>query len=148
MRIEKDFKEFFALLNKNRVKYLIVGGFAFSYYAHPRFTKDIDVFVEMSQANAENIVNTLIDFGFRGSTIKKEFFLQPQKIIQLGFPPMRIDIITSISGIEFGEAWDNRVLGEYGDVPCFFISKSDLMKNKKAAGRPQDIADLKMLRKQ
>ncbi len=147
MRIEKDFKEFIELLNKNRVKYLVVGGYAFAFYAEPRFTKDIDFFVEISDRNAENIIKTLIDFGFKSTDIKKEYFLEPGKIIQLGFPPVRIDIITSITGVEFKDAWKNRKKGEYGDIPCYFISKEDLMKNKKASGRSQDIADLELLEK-
>jgi hypothetical protein len=147
MRIEKDFKEFIELLNKNRVKYLVVGGYAFAFYAKPRFTKDIDFFVEISDRNAENIIKTLIDFGFKRTDIRKEYFLEPGKIIQLGFPPVRIDIITSISGVEFKDAWENRKKGEYGDVPCYFISKEDLMKNKKASARSQDIADLELLEK-
>jgi predicted nucleotidyltransferase len=147
MKIEKDFKEFLESLNRRGVKYLIVGGFAFSYYARPRFTKDLDVFVEPSEDNAGRLVEALADFGFESMGLKKEDFLTPRRIVQLGYPPMRIDIVTSLSGVDFARAWEGRTNGSYGDCPVFFISRDDLMANKAAAGRPQDIADLELLRK-
>ncbi|MCK5059417.1 MAG: hypothetical protein KAT34_22395 [Candidatus Aminicenantes bacterium] len=147
MRVEKDFKEFIELLNKNKVKYLIVGGYAFAFYAEPRFTKDIDFFVEISETNAENIAKTLVDFGFESTAVKKDYFQIPGKIIQLGYSPMRIDIITSITGVALKDAWKNKKKGKYGDASCYFISKEDLKKNKKAAGRSKDIADLELLEK-
>jgi hypothetical protein len=123
MRVEKDFKEFIELLNKNKVKYLVVGGFAFAFHAKPRFTKDIDFFVEVSEENSIRIIDTLSQFGFGKINLDKGDFLEPDQIIQFGNPPMRIDIITTISGVDFKTAWENRVEGRYGDVPCFFISK-------------------------
>lgn len=147
MRIEKDFKEFIELLNKNKAKYLVVGGFAFAYHAKPRFTKDIDVFVELSEENSIRIVDTLSQFGFGKMDLDKNAFLEPNQIIQFGNSPMRIDIITSISGIDFKIAWENRVEGKYGDIPCFFISRDDLIKNKKASARRQDLADVSVLEK-
>ena len=145
MRVEKDFKEFIVLLNLNKVKYLVVGGFAFALYAKPRFTKDIDVFVEASEANSKRIIKTLNEFGFGGIGLKEKDFQEHGQIIQLGHPPMRIDIITSASGITFEEAWDNRNEGKYGDTACLFISIDDLIKNKKASARAQDIADVSAL---
>ncbi len=147
MRIEKDFKEFIELLNKNDVKYLVVGGYAFAFYTEPRFTKDIDFFIELTERNAKKMVKVLVDFGFKGTDFKKEYFLTPGKIIQLGFPPLRIDIITSISGIDFKNAWENRETGKYGDVKCYFLSKEDLKRNKRAAGRLKDLSDLELLEK-
>ncbi len=145
MRVEKDFKEFIELLNNNKIKYLIVGGFAFSYYAEPRFTKDIDIFVEVDDKNAKKIINALNEFGFGGIGLKKEDFLKKDNIIQLGYAPLRIDIITSITGVLFKTAWKNKINGKYGDIDCYFISKDDLIQNKQASGRPQDIADVKKL---
>ena len=145
MRVEKDFKEFIELLNKNKVKYLVVGGFAFAYHAKPRFTKDIDFFVEVSRENSIRIIDTLSQFGFGKINLDKGDFLEPDQIIQFGNPPMRIDIITTISGLDFKTAWENRVEGRYGDFPCFFISKDDLIRNKKASGRRQDLADIELL---
>ncbi|HLP45770.1 MAG TPA: nucleotidyl transferase AbiEii/AbiGii toxin family protein [Candidatus Kapabacteria bacterium] len=147
MRIEKDFKEFIELLNGNKVKYLVVGGFAIAYHATARFTKDIDIFVEASEENGKKIINTLKSFGFRDIGLTERDFQKADQIVQLGYPPLRIDIMTSISGVEFENAWENKVEGKYGTVPCFFISSDDLIKNKQASGRPQDIADIKILEK-
>jgi len=147
MRVEKDFKEFIALLNKNGVKYLVIGGFAFAFYAKPRFTKDIDFFVEASEENSKKIIKALNQFGFSSMGLTEADFWKPRQIIQLGYQPMRIDIVTTVSGLEFEDAWANRVTGKYGDVDCFFISKEDLIKKKQTSGRPQDIADIKFLKK-
>jgi predicted nucleotidyltransferase len=147
MRIEKDFKEFIALLNENKAKYLIVGGFAFAFYVEPRYTKDIDILVEASEENSKKITDALTAFGFGNIGLKKEDFQKPDQIIQLGYAPVRIDIITSIAGVTFDSAWKNKVESKYGDIPCFFISKEDLILNKQKAARPQDIADVKKLKK-
>jgi hypothetical protein len=147
MRIEKDFKEFIALLNKNSAHYLIVGGYAFSFHAEPRFTKDIDFFVEMSPQNADKIMKTLTEFGFKNIGLEKEDFMSPNQIIQLGYAPVRIDIVTTLKAVDFDSAWQNRVEGKYGDIPAFFISKTDLIKNKSAVGRKQDEADIEKLQK-
>jgi len=147
MRIEKDFKEFIALLNENKVKYLIVGGFAFAFYVEPRYTKDIDILIEASEENSKKIIDALTAFGFGNVGLKEEDFQKPDQIIQLGYAPVRIDIITSIAGVTFDSAWKNKVEGKYGDITCFFISKEDLILNKQKAGRPQDITDVKKLKK-
>ncbi|MDQ1350055.1 MAG: hypothetical protein QG657_356, partial [Acidobacteriota bacterium] len=145
MRIEKDFKEFIELLNCNKVKYLVVGGFAIAFHATARFTKDIDIFVEASEENSIKIVNTLKSFGFGDIGLTEKDFQNAGQIVQLGYPPLRIDIITAISGVEFADAWKTKVEGKYGDAPCFFISIDDLINNKNASGRPQDLADIKIL---
>ena len=147
MRIEKDFKEFIGLLNENKVKYLVVGGFALAFYVEPRYTKDIDIFVEASEENSTRIIDALTAFGFGDIGLKEEDFQKPDQIIQLGYAPVRIDIITSIAGVTFDSAWKNKVEGKYGDIPCFFISKEDLILNKQKAARPQDITDVKKLKK-
>ena len=147
MRIEKDFKEFIALLNENKAKYLVIGGFAFSFYVEPRFTKDIDIFVEVSEENSKRIINTLTGFGFGNIGLKEEDFQKSDQIVQLGNAPVRIDILTSIAGVSFESAWANKTEGKYGDVSCFFISKEDLMRNKQEVARAQDIADVKKLKK-
>lgn len=147
MRIERDFKEFIALLNRNKVKYLVVGGFAFSYYAEPRFTRDIDIFIESSVPNSENLLKALADFGFQKTGLTASDFQKPGQVIQLGYSPLRIDLVTSIDGVSFGTAWNNKTRGQYGDEPCFFISRQDLIRNKEASGRAQDLADLEKLKK-
>ena len=131
MRIEKDFKKFIELLNNNEVRYLIVGSFAFSYYAEPRFTKDIDFFIEPTEENAQRILKTLAAFGFDSLGLKSKDFQEPDQIIQLGVAPVRIDLLTSLSGIDFSSAWKNRIIGNYGQISANFISKVDLIKNKK-----------------
>ncbi|MBN2400103.1 MAG: nucleotidyl transferase AbiEii/AbiGii toxin family protein [Candidatus Aminicenantes bacterium] len=147
MRIEEDFKEFIELLNKNSVRYLIVGGYAFAFHAEPRFTKDIDFFVEGSEENAERLLNALAGFGFKNIGLVKDDFIKSGDIVQLGVPPVRIDLMNSVSGLDFCTAWENRVTGSYGDIPAFFVSKADLIRNKMAVGRKQDLSDIDRLQK-
>jgi len=147
MRVEKDFAEFIALLNKNSVRYLVVGGYAFSFHAEPRYTKDIDFFVDGTEENAERLLNVLAEFGFKDIALKKDDLIKPGNIIQLGVPPVRIDLMTSITGLDFAPAWENRITGPYGAVSAFFISKADLIQNKIATGRKQDLSDVEKLQK-
>jgi hypothetical protein len=145
MRVEKDFRDFLRLLGAKKVKYLIVGGFAYSYHAEPRYTKDIDILVEASKENGTRVVAAITEFwGMEPGVIAADF-LQRDMIIQLGFVPVRIDIITACAGIEFPSAWKNRVRAKYGDINVFFISLEDLIKNKKAVGRDRDLLDAKYL---
>ena len=145
MKVSQDFEELFGLLNKNQVKYLVVGGYAYAVHVEPRFTKDLDLFVRRERANAENIITTLKEFGFGSLNLKTRDFLEPDQIIQLGHPPLRVDILTSISGVEFEEAWQNKITGKYGNQDVYFIGKEELKKNKKASGRESDQEDLKKL---
>ncbi len=147
MRVEKDFREFIELLNKNKAKYLVVGGFAIAYHSIPRYTKDIDILVEPSKENSKKLLSVLKQFGFGEIGLSEDSFQESAQIIQLGYPPLRIDLLTSITGVTFETVWENRELGTYGDIPCFFISKDDLIINKKATGRKQDKADVESLRK-
>lgn len=147
MRVEKDFEEFIQLLNSHKAKYLIVGAFALIYYTYPRNTGDIDFFIETSDENAKKILSVLKEFGFESVDIRKEELTKPDSIIQLGFSPNRIDLITSISGITFSEAYENKVKGKLGSLDVFFISPHDLLKNKIAANRAKDIADVELLLK-
>jgi len=141
MKAEKDFVAFIELLNSHKVRYLIIGGYAYSYHAEPRFTKDIDFFIDRSKANSERLVDVLRDFGFADLGLQANDFRQPGRLIQLGFAPLRIDIATSISGVSFGACWRNKVIGRYGGRMAYFISRKDLIKNKTASGRPQDLLD-------
>lgn len=147
MRIEKDFKEFIELLNKNEVRYLVVGGYAFSFHAEPRFTKGLDFFIDTSDENASRLMAALAELGFGDTGLKVEDFKKPGVVVQLGNAPVRIDIVTSIDGVTFEPAWSNRVIGDFGGAPTSFISKEDLRKNKLASGRKQDLADLEKLEK-
>jgi hypothetical protein len=147
MRIEKDFKEFIGLLNKHNVRYLIVGGYAFSFHAEPRFTKDIDFFVDGSEENAGRLLKVLSAFGFKELGLKKDDFIKRGDVVQLGVPPVRIDLMTSVTGIGFASAWKNRVTGKFGGISAYFISKADLIRNKAAVGRKQDLSDIEKLRR-
>jgi hypothetical protein len=145
MKVNQDFEELFGLLNKNQVKYLVVGGYAYAVHVEPRFTKDLDLFVQRQKTNAENIITTLKEFGFGSLNLQSRDFLQPDQVIQIGYPPLRVDILTSISGVGFEEAWQNKITGKYGSQEVFFIGREELKKNKKASGRDSDQEDLKKL---
>jgi len=147
MRLEKDFKEFIESLNKNSVRYLIVGSFALSYYSEPRYTKDIDILVDSTVSNADRLMTAIREFGFSDIELGSRDFLEPDQVIQLGIAPLRIDLLTSLKGIPFAEAWDRRTTGQYGDIPAFYISKQDLIDHKKLVGRKQDLADIEKLTK-
>lgn len=146
MKANKDFEEFFGLLNENDVQYLVVGGYAYAIHAEPRFTKDLDIFIRRDTDNARKVMNVLREFGFGSLELSEEDFLDPDRVIQLGNPPYRIDILTSISGVEFDEAWDNLKSGKYGNEKANFIGKKELRKNKKATGRKSDLTDLDNLK--
>lgn len=147
MRVEKDFKEFIGSLNSNNIRYLIVGSFALSYYAEPRYTKDIDILIDPTPDNADRLISAIRGFGFTDIELGSRDFMEPEQVIQLGVAPVRIDLLTSLKGIPFAGAWDRRTIGRYGDIPAFFISKQDLIDHKKLVGRKQDLADIEKLTK-
>lgn len=146
MRIEKDFKEFLRSLASRRARFLIIGGFAYSIYAQPRYTKDLDIYIEQSEENAERVLAAIIDFLGESLGLEKKDLLTPRTFIQLGYPPLRIDVTTHCEGLDFAAAWEKRVTGRYDDVEVFFLSLDDLIKNKTATGRDQDLIDAKKLR--
>ena len=143
--ISQDFKEFVRLLNEKQIEYLIVGGYAVSFHGYPRYTGDIDIWIKTSSENAEKMPAILDDFGFGSFQLTKDDFLNADNIIQLGYPPNRIDIITSIDGVNFEECYINRVVKKVDEIEINFIGLADLIKNKKATGRDRDIIDLKNL---
>lgn len=141
--LPKDFREFIELLNSESVEYVVVGGYAVAYHGHPRYTGDIDFFVEASEDNAHRILNALRRFGFASLALTEADFVKRDQVVQLGIPPQRIDLLTGISGVSFSEAWENRVSAALDGVPVYIIGREMLLKNKAAAGRPQDEADLR-----
>ncbi len=145
-KANKDFEELLELLGRRQVKALIVGAHAVAFYAKPRYTKDIDIFIEPSAENAERLLAALDDFGFGSLDLGVEDFSLPGKIVQLGIEPNRVDFITSIGDVDFTRAWESKKAGQYGRAPVFFIGLADLKRAKEVAGRPQDLADLEWLR--
>ncbi|MGB8647442.1 MAG: DUF6036 family nucleotidyltransferase [Anaerolineae bacterium] len=143
--LNQDFLEFAKSLNANRVRYLVVGGYAVALHGHPRYTKDIDVWIEMTPKNAAKLIQALDEFGFGALGLKSIDFLVPDQIIQLGYPPSRIDLLTSIPGVDFGDCYRSRVRAKFGGVRINFIDLENLKKSKKASGRTQDLADLENL---
>ncbi len=145
MEIAKDFEEFFASLNAHKVRYLIVGGYAFAIHARPRFTDDLDVLVDAKKENAQRILEALNDFGFGSVGLTVDDLTKDDNVIQLGYSPLRIDILTSVSNVAFDDAWKRKVEGSFGEQKVFFISKQDLILSKTGTGRPRDEQDLKDL---
>ena len=144
MNLSKDLREFIALLNSTSVKYVLVGGHAVAFHGYPRFTGGVDFFVERSAENASRIEHVLNQFGFGRLGLKAADFLDPNVVVQLGRPPNRIDILTSIDGVAFEQAWSSRLKTSTGEE-LFVISKELLLQNKRVAGRAQDLADIEHL---
>lgn len=145
MKISKDFKEFFALLNQHKVKYLVIGGYAFAVHVEPRYTKDLDIFFDLSTQNAQRLIDTLTDFGFGALSVTLDDLISPGKIIQMGNPPLRIDLLNEIDGVEFDEAWDNKITSTYGGERIYVIGRKALIKNKRSSARKQDLLDVERL---
>ncbi len=145
MKLERDLREFIELLNASDVRYLIVGAYAVAHHGHPRYTGDIDFFVEASPQNAQRLGHVLEQFGFSNVGIATEDFTAPDQVVQLGVDPNRMDLMTSISAVAFDEAWNTREYGELDGLRVPFISKELLKRNKAAVGRKQDLADIDYL---
>ena len=143
--ISKDFREFIELLNAAKVRYLVVGGYAVAAHGYPRYTKDLDIWIESSPENADRLLRALHQFGFGTLDIKADDFLQNDQIIQLGYPPNRIDLLTSLSGLSFDECYRDKMTVSIEDLGIDFIDLANLKKNKAATGRAQDLADLEHL---
>lgn len=143
--LPKDFKELLQLLNSKKVEYLVVGGYAVALYGYPRATGDMDIWIAISKDNAHKTVEALKEFGFNTPQLKKELFFEKEKNIRMGNPPLRIEILTSIDGVEFTECYRNKNTVTIDDIGINFISLEDLKKNKKASGRYQDLADIENL---
>ena len=144
-QLPADFKEFLRLLNAHKVEYLLIGGYAVGYYGNPRATADMDIWIAMKPDNAEKIVAALKEFGFNLPELSPELFLQEWQIIRLGVPPIRIEIATTISGVNFDECYEERVIDKLDDVKVNLISLKHLKTNKKAAGRHKDLSDIENL---
>ncbi len=147
MELNQDFKEFIELLNANEVQYLVVGGYAVGFHGHPRYTGDIDFWVAISRENAEKIIVVLREFGMSVLALQAEDFMKEDMIIQIGYEPNRIDILTSVTGISFEDCYSQKVRAEFDDITVDFIDIRNLKINKAASGRGKDIGDLENLPK-
>ncbi len=145
MRLDLEFSEFIACCAAREVRFLIVGGYALAVHGHPRFTKDLDVWLWLDPENAERLVLALDDFGFGSLGLSAGDFTLPDTVVQLGYAPKRIDLLTSIDGVDFDAAWATRAEIDIDGRSVPFISRQDLITNKQAAGRLQDLADVAAL---
>jgi hypothetical protein len=146
MEVQKDFKELLELLNRHEAKYVIVGAYALAFYGHPRYTGDLDILIAPEIDNANKIINAIKEFGLVLKNLKAEDFLISERVIQLGISPLRIDILTSLTGLTWKQVFSNKMQGEYAGVPVYFIGKEELKINKKALGRHKDLADLESIK--
>ncbi len=144
--LTKDFKEFVELLNKHKVEYLIIGGYALGIHGYPRYTGDLDIWVNPTLINAQKTLNVLNDFGFSTIGLTINDFLETSNVIQLGYPPFRIDLITQPDGITFDECYQNKIVVNYNDLEIAIIGINDFKKNKQATGRFKDLDDLEHLK--
>ena len=145
MQLPLDFKEFLKLLNSKQVKYLLIGGYAVSYYGYPRATGDMDIWIAIEPTNAVKICEVLTEFGFNLPELSPDLFLQENKIIRMGVPPLRLEILTTISGVKFSDCYAEKLTVEIDEIEVNLISLSHLKLNKKASGRFKDLNDLENL---
>ena len=146
MKLQKDLREFIELLSSREVECIVVGGHAVAFHGHPRFTGDIDFLIRPTIDNARRVMEALQAFGFSHLSLTAEDLTIPDLVVQLGRPPNRIDLMTSISGVAFDEAWAGKESAELDGLPVFLLGREALLKNKEAAGRDKDLADLSRLR--
>jgi len=145
MQLPDDFREFLKLLNAKKVEYLLIGGYAVGHYGYPRATMDMDIWVNSNPENAKKIVNTLVEFGFAVPALNEQLFLKPDQIIRFGHPPMRLEILTTISGVEFSDCYQSRNKTTIDGVEVSLIGLKELRLNKQASARPKDLEDLRQL---
>ena len=145
MEVQKDFRELLALLNAHKVEYIIVGAYALAYHGAPRYTGDLDILVRPQAENERRILQALDDFGFGKLDLAEEDFFFPGKVVQLGVAPVRVDIVTSLTGVSWEEAAAGRVKGTFGDVAVYYLGKEEFLRNKRALGRKKDMADIEAI---
>jgi hypothetical protein len=145
MEVQPDFRELLALLNAHSVECMIVGGYALAFHGAPRYTGDMDLYVRPTPENARRILAALDAFGFGSLGLSAKDFSSQDRVVELGVPPVRVDLITSLSGVTWEQCWAGRQGGLYGDVPVSFIGRVQFIANKRAVGRTKDLADLEAL---
>ena len=147
MILAQDFEEFVALLNKHGVQYMVVGGYALAFHGKPRHTGDLDIWIGISKKNADKMLDVLKEFGLSAQGFTKDDFLKEGYITQIGYPPLRIDILNSIDGVDFKDAYKNKKEVDLDGLTITYIGLQDFIKNKEASGRSQDINDIASLQK-
>lgn len=147
MIFEQDFIDFVQLLNDHKVRYMIVGAYALSLHGRPRHTGDLDIWIKPDVQNAKKMIDVIRDFGFGGLNLSEGDFLKEDYVTQLGYPPLRIDILNSISGVEFDQAYEFRIQTEIDGLEVAFISVNDFILNKRATGRAKDLGDIEEIKK-
>jgi hypothetical protein len=145
MEVQPDFRDLLALFNAHEVDYIIVGAYALAYHGAPRYTGDMDILVRPDSENAFRILGALAEFGFGSLGLRAEDFAAPDRVIQIGVAPVRVDIVTSLTGVSWEEADAGRVAGTYGDLKVYYIGKKQFILNKRALGRKKDLADLEAI---
>jgi len=147
VKLQKDLREFIESLNSRRVEYVIVGAHALAFHGHPRLTVDIDFLVRPTSENAQRLLDALSEFGFALDPKEASTFTRAGMVVQLGRIPNRIDLLTSISGVTFDEAWESSLSGQLDGLPVRFLGREALLRNKRASGRSQDVADAETIEK-
>lgn len=143
--LPRDFKEFLRLLRSHGVEYLLIGGYAVIYHGFPRATGDMDIWIAMDPENARRMVDTVREFGFDTPDLSPALFLQDNSMVRMGNVPLRIEILTRISGVGFDECYHKRIVDEMDGVEVSVISLGDLLANKRASGRHKDLMDIEEL---
>ena len=145
MEVQQDFRDLLALFNAHKVDYIIVGAHALAYHGAPRYTGDMDILVRPDPENARRIISALNEFGFGSLGVTVDDLTLPDKVVQLGITPVRVDIITSITGVSWEDALAGRVAGTYGSLKIYYIGKKEFILNKRAIGRKKDLSDLEAM---
>ncbi len=145
MKVEKDYEELLRLFNKHRVRYCIVGSYAVAFYARPRYTKDIDILLDSAVDNSRRVIQALNEFGFSSLSLSEKDFQIKGNILQLGYEPLRVDLLVGLEGLSFGRAWANKKRGLFGKQSVPFIGLADLIFLKKKSKRLQDKIDVELL---
>jgi hypothetical protein len=145
MKLPPEWREFIGLLCSHRARFLVVGAHALAAHGRPRATQDIDILVEPTRANARRVCSALADFGFAALAKELDAFATPDRMATLGKPPLRIDVMTSISGVSFHQAWRGRVTATFDGIEVGFLGRAEFVRNKTAAGRPKDLLDIALL---
>ena len=145
MYLSSDLREFLELLNARGVDYLVVGAYSLAFHSRPRYTGDLDVLIRPSNSNTELLIKSLKEFGFGEFEFSSSDFVEGDQVIQLGRAPNRIDLLTNLTGVSNDDAFAGKIAAEIDGIPVFILSKQHLIQNKRAVGRPQDLADLSEL---